>query len=101
MDRGKGTASESSTGIREHKKWTFDMDFQLLNAMIDEASMGNRIDGSWTTMGYTNILKSLHQSGLVRITKNNVKNMLKSLKDKWHKIHDLFSGLSSFACNQT
>ena len=25
------------------------MDFRLLNAMIDEALMGNRIDGSWTT----------------------------------------------------
>ncbi|XP_068504275.1 uncharacterized protein [Phaseolus vulgaris] len=101
MDRGKGIASESSAGVREHKKWTTDMDFQLLNAMIDEASMGNRIDGSWTTQGYTNIVKSLHQSGLVGITKNNVKNRQKSLKDRWREIHDLFSGLSGFAWNPT
>ena len=70
MYRGKGIASESSAVIREHKKWTTDMDFRLLNCMIDETSMGNRIDGSWTTQGYTNIVKSLHQSGLVGITKN-------------------------------
>jgi len=60
MDRGKGIASKSSVGVCEHKKLTTDMDFRLLNAMIDEASMGNRIDGSWTTQGYTNIVKSLY-----------------------------------------
>jgi len=43
MDHGKGIASESFAGVREHKKWTTDMDFRLLNAMIDDASMGNRI----------------------------------------------------------
>jgi len=99
MNHGKGIASESSVGIREHKKWTIDMDFRLLNAMIDEASIGNRINGSWTTQGYTNIIKSLHHSGLVGITKNNVKNRQKILKDKWCEIHDLFNGLSGFAWN--
>ena len=49
MDRGKGIASESLAGIHEHQKWTTDMDFRLLNAMINETSMGNHIDGSWTT----------------------------------------------------
>jgi len=39
--------------------------------MIDEAFMGNRIDGSWMTQGYTNIVKSLHESGLVRIKKKS------------------------------
>ena len=47
MDHGKGIASESPVGIREHKKWTTNMNFWLLNVMIDEASMGNRINGSW------------------------------------------------------
>jgi len=99
MDRGKGIVSESSVGLREHKKWATDMDFRLLNAMIDEASMGNHIHGSWTTQGHTNIVKSLHQSGWVGITKNNVKNRQKSLKDKWCEIHYLFNELSGFAWN--
>jgi len=56
--------------------------------MINEAFMGNHIDGSWTMQGYTNIVKSLHQSGLVGIAKHNVKNRQKSLKDRWREIHD-------------
>ena len=63
--------------------------------------MGNHIDGSWTMQGYTNIVKSLHQSGLVGIAKHNVKNRQKSLKDRWREIHDLFSGLCGFAWNQS
>ena len=64
------------------------MDFQLLNAMINEAFMGNLINSSWTTQGYTNIIKSIHQNGLVGITKNRVKNKQKNLKDRWREIHD-------------
>jgi len=74
MNRRKDIAPESSAGTCEHKKWTIIMDFQPLNAMIDEASIGNRIDSSWTTKRYTNIVKSINQSGLVGITKNHVKN---------------------------
>jgi len=41
MDHGKGIAFESSTSIREFTKWTTDMNFRLLSAMIDEARLGN------------------------------------------------------------
>jgi len=68
------------------------MDFILLNAMVDEARRGSRIDGSWTTQGYYNILLALHEAGLPTITKNNVKSQQKCLKDRWREVHDLFSG---------
>jgi len=74
MDRGKGVASESSGSIREFTKWTAEMDFRLLSVMIDEARLGNRVDGSWTTQAYNNIVTALRQLGWVGITKNNVKN---------------------------
>jgi len=35
------------------------------------------------------------------ITKNNVRNRQKSLKDRWHEVQDLFSGLSGFAWNES
>jgi len=96
MDRGKGISSESSASIREFTKWTADMDFRLLSAMIDEARLGNWVDGSWTTQAYTSIVTGLRQLGWVGIAKDNVKNRQKTLKDIWHDVHDLFSGLSGF-----
>jgi len=59
MDRGKNVASNSSGSYREFTKWTVEMDLILLNAMIDEVRKGCRIDGSWTTQGYTNIVMAL------------------------------------------
>ncbi|KAL2327631.1 hypothetical protein Fmac_021058 [Flemingia macrophylla] len=94
MNRGKAIAPDSSIGVREFTKWTDDMDFRLLTAMLDEARLGNRIDGSWTTQTYNNMVESLRQSGLIGITKNNVKNRQKSLKDRWREVHDLFSGFA-------
>ncbi|KAL2330278.1 hypothetical protein Fmac_017859 [Flemingia macrophylla] len=37
MNRGKGIAPDSSIAVREFTKWTDDMDFRLLSAMLDEA----------------------------------------------------------------
>jgi len=77
------------------------MDFRLLSAMIDEARLGNRVDGNRTTQAYNNIITTLRQLGWVGITKNNVNNRQKTLKDIWRNIHDLFSGLSGFAWNES
>ncbi|KAL2340535.1 hypothetical protein Fmac_008475 [Flemingia macrophylla] len=101
MNRGKAIAPESSIVVREFTKWTDEMDFRLLSAMLDEARLGNRVDGSWTTQAYNNMVDSLRQSGLIGITKNNVKNRQKSLKDRWREVHDLFSGLSGFAWDES
>ncbi|KAL2338267.1 hypothetical protein Fmac_012713 [Flemingia macrophylla] len=101
MNRGKAIAPDSSIAVREFTKWTDDMDFRLLIAMLDEARLDNRVDGSWTTQTYNNIVESLRQSGLIGLTKNNVKNRQKSLKDRWREVHDLFSGLSGFAWDKS
>ncbi|KAL2333233.1 hypothetical protein Fmac_014446 [Flemingia macrophylla] len=101
MNRGKAIAPDSSIGVREFTKWTDEMDFRLLSAMLDEARLGNRVDDSWTTQAYNNIVEALRQSGLIGITKNNVKNRQKSLKDRWREVHDLFNGLSGFAWDES
>ncbi|KAG2395921.1 uncharacterized protein HKW66_Vig0067030 [Vigna angularis] len=85
MNRGKAAAIPSSGPTREFMKWTEDMDARLLHCMIEESRMGNRVDGSWTTQAYTNIVDSLHSAGYVAVTKNNVKNRQKVLKDKWRE----------------
>ncbi|KAL2325438.1 hypothetical protein Fmac_024496 [Flemingia macrophylla] len=101
MNRGKAIAPDSSIGVREFTKWIDDMDFRLLTAMLNEARLGNRVDGSWTTQAYNNMVESLRQFELIGITKNNVKNRQKSLKDRWCEVHDLFSGLSGFVWDES
>ncbi|KOM42055.1 hypothetical protein LR48_Vigan04g225300 [Vigna angularis] len=85
MNRGKAAAIPSSGPTKEFMKWTEDMDARLLHCMIEESRMGNRVDGSWTTQAYTNIVDNLHSAGYVAVTKNNVKNRQKVLKDKWRE----------------
>jgi len=48
MNRGKGIASYSFIDLLEFTKWTKDMDLQLLFVMLDEAQLGNRVNGSST-----------------------------------------------------
>ena len=97
MNRGKGLVV--SVGGREFTKWTEEMDNRLLNAMLDEARRGNRVDGSWTTQAYNNMLSNLHEAGFVNLNKNKVKNRQKVLKEKWREVYDLFCSLSGFAWN--
>jgi len=59
------------------------------------------VGGSWTTQAYNNIVTALRMLGWVGITKNNVKNKQKTLKDIWRDVHDLFSGVSGFAWNES
>ncbi|BAT81684.1 hypothetical protein VIGAN_03147300 [Vigna angularis var. angularis] len=75
------------------------MDARLLHSMIEESRLSNRVDRSWTSQAYSNIVDHLHSCGYVALTKNNVKNRQKVLKDKWREVHDLFAGLSGFAWN--
>ncbi|KOM42225.1 hypothetical protein LR48_Vigan04g242300 [Vigna angularis] len=43
-------------------KWTEDMDTHLLHSMIEESRIGNRVDGSWTSQAYSNIVDRFHSS---------------------------------------
>jgi len=99
MNIGKKVVVASATAPREFTKWTEEMDEKLLNAMIDESRLGNRVDGIWTTQAYNNMVHHLHQARFDAVTKNNVKNRQKVLKERWRDVHDLFSSLSGFAWN--
>jgi len=97
MNKGRSVGTDSGIGSWEFIKWTEDMDEKLLTAMIEEARLGNKVDGSWTTQAYNNIVSNLNQLGFVSVSKNNVKNRQKVVKEKWHEVHDLFSSLSGFS----
>jgi len=96
MNSRKGVGTGSSARLRE---FTEEMDERLLNARIKENRIKNMVDGIWITQTYSNIVNNLHQLGYVGVMKNNVKIRKNVLKEKWNKVHDLFSSLSQFAWN--
>lgn len=85
MNRERGE-EHSSQPAREFFRWTDEMDRHLIDAMIEEARLGNRVDRTWTSQAYTNIVQSLRNAGVGDVSKNHVKNRLKTLKEKCLKI---------------
>jgi len=90
MNRAKGAIVDSSVGIQEITKWTEDMDERFLSAMIDESRIGNKVYRSWTTHAYHNMVHHLHQSGFGGVSKNNLKNRPKVLKERWCNVLTYF-----------
>uniref|UniRef100_A0A0R0KDU7 Myb/SANT-like domain-containing protein n=1 Tax=Glycine max TaxID=3847 RepID=A0A0R0KDU7_SOYBN len=53
-------------------------------------------------VGHHKVIQTVHalnKAGYTDITKSRVKNRLKTLKDRWREVHDLFNGLTGFAWN--
>ncbi|RYQ94085.1 hypothetical protein Ahy_B08g088975 [Arachis hypogaea] len=97
-NKGNKTA-EANQPSKDNLRWSDDMDEVLLNALAEEASKGNRHDGSWTTEAYANVVKTLSIAIGPHITKNHIKNRMKTLKDHFAEAYDLFHHLSGFAWN--
>ncbi|KOM45650.1 hypothetical protein LR48_Vigan06g095600 [Vigna angularis] len=83
MNRGKAAAIESSGLTREFMKWTEDMDARLLHSMIEESRIDNRVDGSWTSQAYSNIVNHLHSSGLSGFAWNPVSITFHAEDEVW------------------
>lgn len=98
MTKGKGQTGEP-TQVRAAAvlRWTEDMDNILLNAFSEEVTKGNRQDGSWTTEGYANVLEALRVAVSPTMTKQHIKNRMKTMKENFVEAYDLFRGLSGFA----
>ena len=74
------------------------MDDTLIDAFYAQHVEGNRVDGTFTTKAYDNIVIELQNKIGAVIDKDKVKNRMKSLKGNFNECYDLFkSGISGFA----
>ncbi|RYR10732.1 hypothetical protein Ahy_B05g079210 isoform A [Arachis hypogaea] len=96
LRRNKTEATQPS---KDNLRWSDEMDEALLNALAEEALKDNRHDGSWTIEAYANVVKTLNIAIGPHITKNHIKNRMKTLKDHFAEAYDLFHHLSGFAWN--
>ncbi|CAJ2654730.1 unnamed protein product [Trifolium pratense] len=82
---------------KDMMRWSEEMDLALLNALTEEAHKGNRHDGSWTSEAYNNVVELLRNTIGGHITKQHIKNRMKTLKENFGEAYDLFNSLSGFA----
>ncbi|KAK9740429.1 hypothetical protein RND81_03G034500 [Saponaria officinalis] len=80
-------------------RWTMRMDKVLINALINEATCGNRVDGHFTSHAYENIIKECTEKLNHPFTKDNLKNRLKTIKSNFNEVFDLF-GASGWGWNE-
>ena len=76
--------------------WNDDMDEILFDTFIEEQFKGNRVDGTWTTQTYANIVKYYSENFGFPIDKEHVKNHVWILKANFGVCHDLFHESSGF-----
>ena len=82
---------------KDNIRWSEEMDVVLIDALLEQQVNGNRIDGTFTTTAYNNVLKICQDELKNPFDKDHLKNRLKTLKTKFNTCHDLFKGLSGFA----
>ncbi|TYH71621.1 hypothetical protein ES332_D05G197000v1 [Gossypium tomentosum] len=69
----------------------------LIDALLHQQSLGNRIDRVFTTMAYENMANELHEKIGIPIEKGLLKNRIKTLKHNFYECYDLFNCRSGFA----
>ncbi|KAK1421486.1 hypothetical protein QVD17_23845 [Tagetes erecta] len=88
---------------KEQLKWTNNMDNAFIQSMITQQDNGNRINGTFTSLAYKNMVQELSTKLQMDFTKNHLKNRLKTLKERFSQWYDLFreTSLSGFSWNST
>ncbi|KAL4558679.1 hypothetical protein LXL04_036880 [Taraxacum kok-saghyz] len=93
--------SKQTAAKKEHTTWTEKMDSAFIEAMIEQQKAGNRINGTFTSQAYSNMVLEMSTKLNMNFTKDQLKNRMKSLKSNFSKWHDMFNGtaLSVFSWN--
>ncbi|KAE9594555.1 putative Myb/SANT-like domain-containing protein [Lupinus albus] len=94
--KGQTTGSNHSVNVL---RWTDEMDQVLMNAFTEELRKGNRHDGSLTSEAYSNVIKVFQHVVAPNMTKQHIKNRMKTLKEHFAESYDLFNNPSGFAWN--
>ncbi|KAL7591988.1 hypothetical protein Lser_V15G35484 [Lactuca serriola] len=77
------------------------MDNVLVEALVKEDDIGNRVNGTFTSQAYVNMIAGLSKEFNKPITKDQLKNRMKTLKCNFSKWYDMYRGtsLSGFSWN--
>lgn len=91
-----GPSASSSNGGgprlpgRESVMWSEKMNEYLIDALLHQQAIGNRSEGRFLTAAFDNVINGVGERFGVAIDRSNIKNRLKSVKDKFHECENLF-----------
>ena len=82
-------------------QWSSVMDDALVDAFLHQVIIGGRVNGTFTSKTYDDIVKELVEKFHMEINKENVKNWQKTLKNNFHECGIFKDGLSGFEWNDS
>ncbi|XP_020257073.1 uncharacterized protein LOC109833705 isoform X2 [Asparagus officinalis] len=94
---GSGWMESLDESKRDKLQWTEKMDECLIDALLHQQTIGNRVDGTWTCVALSNVSKELTEKLEMDINKDRVKNRMKTIKQNFNSCFDLFKNFSGFA----
>ena len=78
------------------------MDDTLMDDFLHQVTIGGRVNGTFTSKAYDDIVKELVENFHMEINKDKMKNRQKTLKFFFHECYDIFKdGLSGFGWNDS
>ncbi|GKE12732.1 Myb/SANT-like domain-containing protein, partial [Tanacetum coccineum] len=95
MEKMQQATKDKKDGTTATKlSWTHQMDNAFIEAMLKEKENGNKLDGSFTSQAYMNMVEELSKSLKMEIRKVHLQNRLKTLKAHFSLYNDIFRGVS-------
>ena len=83
-------------------QWNSVMDDALIDVFLHQMIIGGRVNGTFTSKVYDDIVKKLVKKFHMETNKYKVKNRQKTLKKNFHECYDIFKdGLSGFGLNDS
>ena len=83
-------------------QWSSIMDNTLVDAFLYQVIIGGRVNGTFTSKTYDDIVKELVENFHVEINNDKLKNWQKTVKKNFHECYDIFKdGLSGFGWNDS
>ena len=74
-------------------QWSSVMDDALVKAFLHQVIIGGRVNGTFTSKAYDDIVKELVEKFDMVINKDKVKNRQKTLKKNFHECYDICGGI--------
>ena len=93
-----GKISKKNSGdLSKEVQWSSVIDDALVDDFLHQVIINGRVNGTFTSRAYDDIVKELVEKFDMEINKDKVKNRQNTLKKNFHECYDIFKdGLSGF-----